>query len=109
MVIDWNSVLTSIIVSVLIAVALGLLLAIANKFLTVKEDPRKEFVSKKMPGANCGACGYPGCGGLVDAYIEGSVTKIRTCKVLKPDVAKEIVEYLNTTAGPDGSTLKVTE
>ena len=106
---DWTSVAFAIIVSVAIAVVLGLLLAVANKFLAVKEDPRKEYISKKMPGANCGACGFPGCGGLVDAYIDGSVTKVRTCKVLKPEVAKEIVEYLNTTAGPDGKTLKVSE
>ncbi len=107
--INWTSVITAIVVSVVIAAVLGLLLAVASKFLHVQEDPRKEFISSNLPGANCGACGYPGCGGLADAIIEGTVTKVRACKVLKADKAKEIVEYLNTTPGPDGSTLKVTE
>lgn len=107
--INWGSVLTAIIVSVAIAIVLGLLLAVASKFLFVKEDPRKEYLSSNLPGANCGACGYPGCGGLSDAIIEGTVTKVRVCKVLKVDKAKEIVEYLNATPGPDGTTLKVTE
>ena len=106
---DWKSVILAIVVSVIIAAILGLLLAVANKFLFVKEDPRKEFIAGNLPGANCGACGYPGCGGLADAIMEGKVTKVRVCKVLKPEKAKEIVEYLNTTPGPDGSTLKVTE
>lgn len=107
--INWNSVITAIVVSVVIAAVLGLLLAIASKFLYVKEDPRKSYLQSNLPGANCGACGYPGCGGLADAIVEGNVTKVRVCKVLKADKAKEIVEYLNTTPGPDGNTLKVTE
>ncbi len=96
-------------VIVVIAIVLGLILAAANKFLSVKEDPRKEVTLSKMPGANCGACGYPGCAGLVDALISKEVTKVKLCKVIKAEKAAEIVEYLNSTPGPDGTTLKVTE
>ncbi len=106
---NWSSVLLAAVVSVSIAVVLGLLLAVANKFLFVAEDPRKEYITNNLPGANCGACGYPGCGGLADAIMDGTVTKVRSCKVLKADKAKEIVEYLNSTPGPDGNTLKVSE
>lgn len=106
---NWLSVLFAVIVSVSIAIILGLVLAIANKFLFVAEDPRKEFIINNLPGANCGACGYPGCGGLADSIMDGTVTKVRTCKVLKVDKAKEIVDYLNSTPGPDGNTLKVSE
>ncbi len=106
---DWMSVLYASLTLVVIAVVLGLILALANKFLLVKEDPRKEEVMKNMPGANCGVCGYPGCSGLVDAIIEGKVTKVGSCKVIKADKKKIIVDYLNSTPGADGTTLKVSE
>ncbi len=106
---DWKSVLVASLTLVIIAIILGLILALANKFLMVKEDPRKEEVLKNMPGANCGGCGYPGCAGLVDAIMEGKVTKIGTCRVLKQDKKTYIVEYLNSTPGEDGKSLKVVE
>jgi Na+-translocating ferredoxin:NAD+ oxidoreductase RNF subunit RnfB len=37
-----------------IAALLGLVLALADKFLKVEEDPRLEQVTKMLPGANCG-------------------------------------------------------
>ncbi len=106
---NWNSVLSASLVLVIIAIVLGLILAVADKFLTVKEDPRKQEVMKNMPGANCGVCGYPGCSGLVDAIIEGKVTKVSTCKVIKQDKKKIIVDYLNSTPDANGVTLKVSE
>ena len=36
-------------------------LAIADKYLSVKEDPRIGLVTAALPGANCGGCGFPGC------------------------------------------------
>lgn len=106
---DWKSVLIAASTLVIIAIVLGLILALANKFLMVKEDPRKEEVLKNMPGANCGGCGYPGCAGLVDAIMEGKVTKVGACRVLKQDKKAYIVDYLNKTPGEDGKVLKVTE
>lgn len=106
---NYQSMLIAAAVIVVIAIVLGIVLALADKFLSVQEDPRKAEVLKNMPGANCGACGYPGCGGLVDALIEGKVSKVRACKVIKQDKAKVIVDYLNSTPGPDGKTLKVSE
>ncbi len=106
---NYQSMLIAAAVIVVIAIILGVVLALADKFLSVQEDPRKAEVMKNMPGANCGACGYPGCAGLVDAIIEGKVTKVRMCKVIKQDKAQTIVTYLNSTPGPNGETLKVSE
>lgn len=39
----------------------GTLLAIAARFCAVKEDPRVDELLALLPGANCGACGLPGC------------------------------------------------
>jgi len=91
-----------------VAIILGVFIAfIVNKF-KVKEDERTIKLLQMLPGANCGACGYPGCAGLRDAIIDGKVTKIKTCKVISNENAQKVVDYLNSAKGEDGSTLKVT-
>ena len=42
----------------------GLVLAIASKVFEVKKDPREEEILSLLAGANCGGCGFPGCGRL---------------------------------------------
>ena len=42
----------------------GAILAVAGRKLAVHTDPRIEEITNLLPGANCGSCGYPGCGGL---------------------------------------------
>ncbi len=64
---------------ILIAVAIlgglglvfGLVLAIASKVFYVETDPRLEELMETLPGANCGGCGYAGCGGYAQAVIDG--------------------------------------
>lgn len=90
-----------------VALILGLVLAIANKYLAVKEDERVTKVTEMLPNANCGGCGYPGCAGLAAALVEGTCKKVGTCKVLKPEPKQAIKDYLESTPGPDGNTIKV--
>ncbi len=97
----------AIAVIVAVAVIMGILIAVISSKFKVEADPRADKMNSMMPGANCGGCGYPGCSGLVDAVISGEVKKITTCKVIAKDKAQEVVDYLNSTPGPDGSTLKV--
>lgn len=47
----------------------GLVLAFASKVFHVEVDPRVEQIISILPGANCGACGMPGCGGYADAIV----------------------------------------
>lgn len=48
---------------------LGLVLAIASKAFHVQVDPRIEKIQDALPGANCGACGYPGCSAYAEAIV----------------------------------------
>ena len=52
--------------SLLLVLALGgisgVLLGIASKAFYVWEDPRIAEVENCLAGANCGGCGYTGCG-----------------------------------------------
>ena len=49
----------------------GLVLAFASKVFAVEKDPREEAIAACLPGANCGGCGYPGCGGYAAAVVKG--------------------------------------
>jgi electron transport complex protein RnfB len=47
----------------------GTALALAAKFLAVKEDPRVEAMDELLPGANCGGCGFAGCADYAKAVV----------------------------------------
>ena len=49
----------------------GLVLAAASKVFYVETDPRLEKLNECLPGANCGGCGYAGCGGYAEAVLKG--------------------------------------
>lgn len=59
---------TILFLSVVGAVGALLLFTVAKKF-HVEEDPRIGEVQDALPGANCGGCGYPGCGGFASACV----------------------------------------
>lgn len=54
-------------IGMLAAVALG----IAAKKFAVEIDPREVAILEVLSGANCGACGYPGCGAYAKAVAAG--------------------------------------
>lgn len=92
-------------ITLLIAAVLGLLLAIASKYLAVKEDPRVAEVTKMLPGANCGGCGFAGCSGMADSLVNGNNKNLSGCRPCKPENKEKIKEYLANTPGPDGTTI----
>ncbi len=47
-------------------------LAVADRYLSVKEDPRIGMVTAELPGANCGGCGFAGCDGYARALVAGA-------------------------------------
>jgi len=49
----------------------GLVLAAASKVFYVETDPRLDQLSECLPGANCGGCGYAGCGAYAEAVLKG--------------------------------------
>lgn len=46
-------------------------LGIAAKKFAVEVDPKEAAILAALPGANCGACGEPGCSGYARAVAEG--------------------------------------
>ncbi|HHT84896.1 MAG: RnfABCDGE type electron transport complex subunit B [Bacillota bacterium] len=49
----------------------GSFLALAAQKFRVEEDPKIAEILAVLPGANCGACGFPGCAGLAAAIAKG--------------------------------------
>ena len=54
-----------------LGLAFGLILAAASKVFYVETDPRLEKLNECLPGANCGGCGYAGCGAYAEAVLNG--------------------------------------
>ncbi|MBN1957663.1 MAG: RnfABCDGE type electron transport complex subunit B [Desulfuromonadales bacterium] len=46
-------------------------LGAASKKFAVEVDPREAAILDALPGANCGACGEPGCSGYAKGVAEG--------------------------------------
>ncbi len=76
-----------------VALVLGIVLAIASKVFAVKVDERVNAVAEKLPGANCGGCGYTGCAALAEAIVKGDA-KPNSCNVGGNAVAEAIGEVL---------------
>ena len=98
-------ILVAIAIVLVISAALGALLAVASKYLAVKEDPRVAEVTKMLPGANCGGCGFAGCSGMADSIVNSGNKNLSACRPCKPEAKEKIKEYLANTPGPDGSTI----
>lgn len=63
-----------------LAVILSYILGWANKAFHVEIDPRVEAIMDELPGANCGGCGYVGCGEYAEAVVAGEAP-VNKCTV----------------------------
>lgn len=71
----------------------GIVLGIAGKKLHVENDPRVDLIIEALPGANCGACGFPGCAGYAEEVVAGNA-KPNACGPGGPDCAARISEIM---------------
>lgn len=72
-------------------------LAFAYKKFEVKSDPKIEAIREVLPGANCGACGYPGCDGFAAAVASGEAPTTG-CPVGGSSVVEDICRILGVEA-----------
>jgi electron transport complex protein RnfB len=72
-------------------------LAFAYRAFYVEVDPRVEKIMEVLPGANCGACGKPGCQGFAEAVVKGEVGP-SDCIPGGSSVAKAIADILGLEA-----------
>ncbi len=75
----------------------GLVLSIVKKTLRVEKDPRIEKIEEILPGANCGACGFPGCAGYAASIVNDGVP-LNLCPVGGKEVIEKMADVMNVEA-----------
>jgi electron transport complex protein RnfB len=60
---------SSVIVISSLGILFGIGLGIASKKLHIEHDEKVEMIMEILPGANCGACGQPGCMGYAENIV----------------------------------------
>ncbi len=81
-----------------LGITLAIILAVANRYMYVWEDPRIGEVDEMLPQSNCGACGTPGCRQFAEKLVKGLV-EVSQCTVNSKDGNAEIAHYLGVDAG----------
>ncbi len=77
----------------------GAIAIIAQKF-AVEKDPRIDEVIDLLPGANCGGCGFAGCGDMAKALILGKINDPAKCPAASNDAVEKISEVLGLISEP---------
>ncbi len=72
---------------------LGLGLAVAAQKFAVEKDLKAEQILEILPGANCGACGYPGCNGYAVGLSKGEAEN-GLCSPGGPEVSSLVAQIL---------------
>ncbi|MDR2473615.1 MAG: Fe-S cluster domain-containing protein [Tannerella sp.] len=76
----------------------ALILFFISKKFEVVEDPRIGLVTEVLPGANCGGCGFPGCGGFANACVKAEALDDLLCPVGGAAVMKQIAAIMGKDA-----------
>lgn len=90
--------LTTILVVTAIGGLFGLILTVANKKLQVTVDERTANILQLLPGANCGACGSPGCEAFATAIVELNMN-INYCVACSEENKNQIAAIMGVETG----------
>lgn len=82
-----------VVLFVVLGSAIGAFLAYSSKVFYVKKEEKLVELESLMPGANCGACGYPGCSGLAEAIFHGEA-QIESCTVASAEAKVKMAEVM---------------
>lgn len=94
------TILYTIAVSFGIALLLGLLLGIFKKIFHVPVDEKIEEVRNVLPGANCGACGFPGCDGFA-AAVAGNKAPVDGCAAGGAETTAAVAKVMGISAAAE--------
>ncbi len=93
--------MNGIIIATFVVGMLGLVVAnflsVAGKAFFVPVDEKEAAVMEALPGANCGACGYSGCGACAASIAKGEAP-VTACVVGQQPVADEIGKIMGVAA-----------
>lgn len=75
----------------------GAVLAFASIIFKVDKDERIDIINEQLPGANCGGCGYAGCGALAQAIVEKGENPAK-CNLMTQEKAQIIASVMGIEA-----------
>jgi Na+-translocating ferredoxin:NAD+ oxidoreductase subunit B len=76
-----------------IGLLFGIILSFLDKKLQVFEDPKVKEVNRRLPGINCGACGFAGCLAYSKAAVKEN-SLLGGCKPGGEEVNKSVASVL---------------
>jgi len=80
-----------------IGLGASLALGLAARRFAVEVDPREAAILDVLSGANCGACGYPGCGAFARAVVAGEAAP-ELCPASGADAVVRIAHIMGVEA-----------
>ncbi len=83
----------------------GLLLTYTGRVFAVPVNEKRNSVRAALPGANCGACGFPGCDACAEAIAAGKAP-VNACPVGGKRVADQVADIMGV-AKVDAASRKV--
>ncbi|MCD6186228.1 MAG: RnfABCDGE type electron transport complex subunit B [Deltaproteobacteria bacterium] len=81
-----------------LAVIFSYILGWASNAFKIEIDPRAEAALEVLPGANCGGCGYVGCGAYA-AAVAAEKAAVNLCSVGGPNCAAELAAIMGVEVG----------
>ena len=66
-----SAILIAALVMSVLGLLFGALLGVTGRVFKVPVNEKAEALRECLPGANCGACGFPGCDGYAAAVADG--------------------------------------
>ena len=92
-----TAILAAALVISVMGLVFGALLGVTGRVFAVPSNPTVVALRECLPGANCGACGYPGCDGYAAAVAEGKA-EVGACAVGGPKCTAAMAEIMGVAA-----------
>ena len=97
----WNSAWPAGLIMLGLGGAFAIVLLVASLKLKVEVDPKIEQIHEALPGLDCGACGFPGCGQYAKAISENP-DLLGKCAPGGSAASAKIAEILNLQVSDSG-------
>ena len=88
-----SAILIAALVMSVLGLLFGALLGVTGRVFKVPVNEKAEALRECLPGANCGACGFPGCDGYAAAVADGKA-EVGACAVGGPACAAKMGEIM---------------
>ena len=84
--------------ALILAFVIGIALGFFRELFAVPQNPLVDKIREALPGANCGACGFPGCDSYAAAVAAGGAN-VTSCTVGGSAVAEKLAALMGVSGG----------